>query len=981
MSEPRSVVKSPVLIDGSVELERAHEPSYTIEVVPEEVILEIFHFHKLAYEGGLCGTGLRVDGKGDGTSLLTCADDGSTIMFASQHRLGLQLLCTSKTSIKQTLDIWPDFPILIRDDTYSLDNCDNIIDALQQRDRVCEIDLTGPFPLLDRLALSVWDSEGPGTFLSGPAPRLRVLKLDFRPRGSTIFSTKCISPEALVAALSAMTRLKTLYVQFLYPTPHSIPVNIPPSLGCIVSSTLLRLDFRGPCNYLEDLSRITTPSLECTRIKLDSELPETHVDIFQLSQFLYRVESQRLPDGAKRATLSIPMLSPWYDGGQGTYWVDFLRVFNRLEKLHLSGGDPSSVVHALQFVSTGMATDVLPVLRELGLDSVVYGPRSRKVVNSFLDVHQRARLPAITFRCTSRSIQRLQVLRRPEHIESLLPEACISHLTTLTIPSPPASSVIDLRVHPECLRLGAGSRKLRSDQLFSLSPQSQYSMTEPQATVTVNSPVLTDREVRLEHAHEPSYNFSTIEVVPDDVILEIFHFYKSAYKSGSREWQGRWHGLAHVCRRWRTIIFDFASRDRLNLRLLCTPRTSVKQTLDLWPGFPILVRNGTYFLDNWDNIVAALQQRDRVCEIDLRGPLSKEVSQILQESFPLLDCLSLDAWNSRVLTCPSTFLGGSAPRLRVLRLDVFQCLEFKLPPILSFADHLVDLRLERVESTKCIPPEALVAALSAMTRLKTLFLQFLHETSHSNPINISPLSSGRIASSALLRLSFEGPCNYLEDLLSRITAPSLECTRLQIFRPSEPRLDISQLSQFLCLVGSQTLPDGVDMGHRTLSFYHSHSESVALPGGQPKGSEWLRFELPFHRPHWQAGLELSLMTQFCQQISPFLSNVRTISLPILRGYIAWHDDRHGTPWMDFLRAFNRVERLHLSGGSSHTIVNALRLVSSGMATGVLPALHELNLDSVVNVNESQKAVTSFLDAHNHAGSPAITFRWLDGGLY
>lgn len=106
---------------------------------------------------------------------------------------------------------------------------------------------------------------------------------------------------------------------------------------------------------------------------------------------------QQIPPSLPRVqTLSIPMLSPWHDGGQGTYWVDFLRVFNCLEKLHLSGGDPS--VHALQFVSTGMATDVLPVLRELSLDSVVYGPRSHKAVTSFLDVRQRAGLPAITFR-------------------------------------------------------------------------------------------------------------------------------------------------------------------------------------------------------------------------------------------------------------------------------------------------------------------------------------------------------------------------------------------------------------------------------------------------------------------------------------------------------------------------------------------------------------------------------------------------------
>ncbi|KAH8987374.1 hypothetical protein EDB86DRAFT_3082287 [Lactarius hatsudake] len=572
-------------------------------------------------------------------------------------------------------------------------------------------------------------------------------------------------------------------------------------------------------------------------------------------------------------TLSVPMLCPWRDSGQGTYWVDFLRVFNRLEKLHIFGGDLSKVVHTLRFVSTGMATDVLPVLRELSFDSDVYGPRSREAVTSFLDV-----------------------------------------------------------------------------------------------------------EVRLEHAHEPSYKFSTIEVVPDDVILEIFHFYKSAYKSGSREWQGRWHGLAHVCRRWRTIIFEFASQDRLDLRLVCTPSTSVKQTLDLWPGFPILVRN-IYFPNNWENIIDALQQRDRVCEIDLQGPLSEEVSQILQEPFPLLDRLVLNVWDSSVLTCPSTFLGGSAPRLRVLHLDVFQSSELKLPRILSSADQLVDLRIERVESTKCIPPEALVAALSAMTRLKTLYLRFLRGTFHSNPMNISPLSSRRIVSSALLRLTFDGPCNYLEHVLSRITAPSLECTRLQFFAPptSEPHFNISQLSQFLSLVESQNLPDGVEMRYRTLSFYHSSPESVALPGGQPKGSEWLRFELPHY---WQqASLELPLMTQFCQQLFPFLSNVRTLSIPILRQCTAWRDDRHGTLWMDFLRAFNRVERLHLSGNSSHTVVDALRLVSSGMATGVLPALHELNLDSVLNMNESQKTVTSFLNAHNHAGSSAITFQWLDDGLY
>ncbi len=153
------------------------------------------------------------------------------------------------------------------------------------------------------------------------------------------------------------------------------------------------------------------------------------------------------------------------------------------------------------------------------------------------------------------------------------------------------------------------------------------------------------------------------KVLPEELILETFYFHKLAYESGSCEWQWRWHKLAYVCRRWRIIIF--ASQHRLDLRLLCTPKTSIKQKLDLWPPFPIIVRNDadTYHLfDGWNNIIAALQQRDRVCEIDLilHGPQSKKVSQIMQESFPLLDRLALQGWDSRSTVCPSTFLGGSA---------------------------------------------------------------------------------------------------------------------------------------------------------------------------------------------------------------------------------------------------------------------------------------------------------------------------------
>jgi len=111
-----------------------------------------------------------------------------------------------------------------------------------------------------------------------------------------------------------------------------------------------------------------------------------------------------------------------------------------------------------------------------------------------------------------------------------------------------------------------------------------------------------------------------------------------------------------------------------------------------------------------DNITAALQQRDRVCETSplVKGPLFEKVSQIMQEPFPLLERLALWSCDSAVLVLPSTFLGGSAPRLRVLHLDgiAFSA----LPRLLSSTTDLVVLQLQRVPSSGYISPEALVAA-------------------------------------------------------------------------------------------------------------------------------------------------------------------------------------------------------------------------------------------------------------------------------
>jgi hypothetical protein len=83
-------------------------------------------------------------------------------------------------------------------------------------------------------------------------------------------------------------------------------------------------------------------------------------------------------------------------------------------------------------------------------------------------------------------------------------------------------------------------------------------------------------------------------MLPDDVLLEIFDFHSNKDIGEDSELiDGTgievWIALAHVCRRWRSVVFQ--SPHRLNLRLVCTPNIPVRDTLDIWPPLPLIIGN------------------------------------------------------------------------------------------------------------------------------------------------------------------------------------------------------------------------------------------------------------------------------------------------------------------------------------------------------------------------------------------------------
>ena len=164
------------------------------------------------------------------------------------------------------------------------------------------------------------------------------------------------------------------------------------------------------------------------------------------------------------------------------------------------------------------------------------------------------------------------------------------------------------------------------------------------------------------------------------------------HSSYFNEWRVEaWQPLVHVCRRWRSLVL--ASPRRLNLRLYCTPKTPVRDRLDVWPALPLVVGGSMAFSSGTDNIIAALGQNNRICQVDLdlAGWQLKEVLATMQVPFPELTDLRLFSDGDTMPVTPDSFLDGSAPRLRFFEMTSIQFPG--LPKLLFSATHLVTLRV------------------------------------------------------------------------------------------------------------------------------------------------------------------------------------------------------------------------------------------------------------------------------------------------
>ena len=241
-----------------------------------------------------------------------------------------------------------------------------------------------------------------------------------------------------------------------------------------------------------------------------------------------------------------------------------------------------------------------------------------------------------------------------------------------------------------------------------------------------------------------------------------------------------------MCRRWRSLVFG--SPRRLDLKLYCSPKTPAKDRPDVWPTLPLIIE-GDLALSS-SNIVAALEQSDRVCRVYL--PLTNRELALMRVPFPELTVLQL--WsNNETPAIPDSFLGGSAPRLQSLFLHSFPIPG--LPKLILPATHLTRLYLYGIPYSGYISPQAIVTSLSVLSRLERFFLEFKSPQSRPDLEAQSVPPPRRSILPALANFHFRGVTGYLEELVNRIDTPELGEMYITFF--NQINFDFPRLTQFI----------------------------------------------------------------------------------------------------------------------------------------------------------------------------------------
>ena len=510
-------------------------------------------------------------------------------------------------------------------------------------------------------------------------------------------------------------------------------------------------------------------------------------------------------------------------------------------------------------------------------------------------------------------------------------------------------------------------------------------------------------------------HITTIDTLSDNVLLKIFDSFLSG-DDGDRYrlypvWT--WRELLQVCRRWRQIVLE--SPRTLDLRIFCTNGTPVREILNCWPPFPIVIRYHHYHsTDDEDGVFAALEHPSRIRIIDLRltGPQFDKVAAVMQGPFPaltylILRCKGEDEDDSGdededgnddedgdedevegqddnedenqddnvdedgdedddkdqedneaedrddVYERASAVPGGFlGGSAPSLEYISFSSIPFPaLPALLSSTSDLSFLELRFVPSDGYISPEALVGCLGGLPKLEYFSISVLPPD--LPPDRIFPPHVTRTLLPALATIALCGDSEYIEDTISRVDSPRLKRFSMKYLEPFD-----FQIPQFFNFISRSGNPEISSSRHADVTF--SSSSDDVIFAMYPHPDSGLHPVTGYIPCQGGIGRQLSCMAQVFSQHSAFLSRVAHLNLSQLEA----NEDRHDDEWLHLLRQFSAVRTLHVSLESAGAAALALEEITGEMIAEVLPVLDLIYLDG-----QPVSSVEKFLTARRLSGRP------------
>jgi hypothetical protein len=381
--------------------------------------------------------------------------------------------------------------------------------------------------------------------------------------------------------------------------------------------------------------------------------------------------------------------------------------------------------------------------------------------------------------------------------------------------------------------------------------------------------------------------------------------------------------------------------------------------LDVWPTLPLVVYGIPDFYNDeslgMDNIIAALGQSDRVCQVDLclpgGGEGSEEALAAMQVPFPELTQMriSSDDDSETAAGIPDSFMGGSAPRLRTITLESIPFLGF--PKFLLSATHLVELCLHDIPHSGYILPEAMVALLSASSNLETLLLNF--RSPEYRPVSgsrsLPPIKRSILP--ALRKFNFEGVTEYLEELVTHIDTPRLDAMGIGTFN----QIGTPRLAQFINST-SLRAGDGAVVeffGVKIQSWVKALNLLILCPESDRQLSSVAQVYNPLH----------------------LLSTVECLYIRRQSSKLVWMNDAIETLWLQLLLPFTAVKNLYLSKAFAPSIAAALKELVGGRIIEVLPNLQNIFVEGLQPSGPLQENFGQFIAARELSDRPVAHSIW------